>query len=73
MNYHDWSNEYFRDAEKIKKTLEKYEKMLREGKSKNKEKLNTTVFAYRNIYYELLNTGRMLRDRANGVMDNATI
>lgn len=70
MNYKAWSDEYFRDAEKLKKTLVKYEKMLKNSSGKNLEKLNSKVFAYRNIYYDLLNTGKMLLDRANGVFSD---
>ncbi len=71
MNYKEWSDEYFTDAENLKKTIRKYEAMLANGDSKNQEKLNSLIFSYRNIYYDVLNTGKLLLDRANGVFNDA--
>ncbi|MEE3333480.1 MAG: hypothetical protein VZR54_04295 [Ruminococcus sp.] len=70
MNYKEWSDEYFRDAENLKKTIRKYEAIAKNS-SRNLEKINTIIFSYRNIYYDILNTGKMLRERAGGAGDNA--
>lgn len=64
MDYFTWSQEYFKDAENLMKTIRKYEKMLKEGNVKNYEKLNSIISSYRNIYYDIYNTGKMLLVRA---------
>lgn len=63
MNYLAWAEEYYRDAENLMKTIRKYEKMLNTQKGKNLEKLNSLLASYRNIYYDVLNTGRLLEER----------
>ena len=63
MNYLVWAQEYYRDAEKLQKTITKYEKQLNTRKGKNLEKLNSIIASYRNIYYDVLNTGKMLEER----------
>ena len=64
MDYFKMSQEYFRDAEKIMKTLRKYESRLRGCKKENLEKLNSIIASYRYIYYDLYNTAKLLRNRA---------
>lgn len=71
MNYKEWSDEYFRDAENLLKTIRKYEKMLEDKNPKNLEKINSIIITYRNIYYDILNTGKLLLARANGDEYNA--
>lgn len=64
MNYFTWSQEYYRDAENLLKTIRKYEKVLKEGKMQNLEMINSIISNYRNIYYDILNTAKMLEARA---------
>ncbi len=64
MDYFTWSQEYYRDAENLLKTIRKYELMLKEGNVKNLEKINSIIAKYRGIYYDVLNTARMLEERA---------
>ena len=63
MDYKEWSREYYRDAEKLLKTLRKYQRMLKNGNGGNLEELNSTVASYRYIYYDLLNTAKLLESR----------
>ena len=63
MNYFTWSQEYYKDAENLLKTIRKYEKILKEGNIQNLEMLNSVLANYRNIYYDILNTAKMLEAR----------
>lgn len=63
MNYIEWANEYYKDAENLKKTINKYESILKEGKDKNEEKLNKTISFYTYVYYDLVNTAKMLEKK----------
>lgn len=64
MDYFTMSQEYYRDSEKILKTMRKYESKLNECRKENLEKLNSTIASYRYIYYDLLNTAKLLEERA---------
>jgi hypothetical protein len=64
MNYFTWSKEYYSDAENLLKTIRKYEEELKKGDSGNFEFLHSTISSYRNIYYDLLNTAKMLESKA---------
>lgn len=73
MDYFTMSQEYYCDAEKILKTLRKYEAKLNGCKKENLEKLNSTIASYRYIYYDLLNTAKLLQKRAkkfNNISEN---
>lgn len=71
MDYFTMSKEYYHDAEKIKKTLKKYESKLNGCKKENLEKLNSTIASYRYIYYDLLNTAKLLEKRARKIHNAA--
>lgn len=71
MDYFTMSKEYFRDAENILKTLRKYESKLKGCKKENLEKLNSTIASYRYIYYDLLNTAKLLEKRGRKVQNAA--
>ena len=64
MDYFTMSQEYFRDAENVLKTMRKYESKLNGCKKENLEKLNSKIASYRFIYYDLLNTAKLLEKRA---------
>lgn len=64
MDYFTMSKEYFQDAKKILKTLRKYEEKLKNSRKENLEKLNSKIASYRYIYYDLLNTAKLLEKRA---------
>lgn len=64
MDYFTWSQEYYRDAENLLKTIRKYELQLKAGETDNLELLNSTISSYRYIYYDLRNTAKMLESRA---------
>lgn len=64
MDYFIWSQEYYRDAENLLKTIRKYEQQLKAGETDNLELLNSTISSYRYIYYDLRNTAKMLESRA---------
>ena len=65
MDYKEWAEEYFAEAEKIRVIKEKYE-ALQTQKGINQEKVNKMALFYSNQYYDLINTGQMLLGRANG-------
>ena len=64
MDYFTWSQDYYRDAENLLKTIRKYEQQLKAGETDNLELLNSTISSYRYIYYDLRNTAKMLESRA---------
>ncbi len=66
MDYKKWAEEYFIDAEKVMKTIKKYEKLLESGEEKNEENINSIIAFYRYVYYDILNTGKMLLNKAEG-------
>lgn len=63
MDYFTWSKEYYRDAQNIGKVIKKYEAQLKSRDCSNFEYINSTIASYRSIYYELLNTAKMLEAR----------
>lgn len=67
MNYNEWAREYFNDADNLMKTIRKYENLLKEGNEKNEENLNSIIASYRYVYYDLINTAKMLKKKAEGV------
>ncbi|MBR2108426.1 MAG: hypothetical protein IJ932_00540 [Ruminococcus sp.] len=67
MDYFTMSKEYFQDAKKILKILRKYEAKLKSSKKENLEKLNSKIASYRYIYYDLLNTAKLLEKRAKKI------
>ena len=67
MDYFTMSKEYVQDAKKILKTLRKYEAKLKKSKKENLEKLNSKIASYRYIYYDLLNTAKLLEKRAKKI------
>lgn len=64
MDYFTWSQEYYKDAENVLNTIKKYENALNNGEITNMEMVNSLVANYKCIYRELLNTGRILEQRA---------
>ncbi len=71
MNYHTWSQEYYRDAKNIAEVIKKYEKQLKSRRSVNLENLNAIIAAYRKIYYDLLDSAHILEARAGDDRDAA--
>ena len=63
LNYFTWSQEYYETAEELKKTIKKYETVLKEGKVQNLELINSIIATYKNIYYDLINTGKLIEER----------
>lgn len=66
MNYKKWAEEYFNDAENVMKTVKKYEKRIESGEEKNEENINSIIAFYRYVYYDLINTGKMLLKKSEG-------
>lgn len=58
------AREYYVSAEKLKKTISKYENKLKTAEQRNLEEINSIIASYRNIYYDVFNTARMLEERA---------
>ena len=64
MDYSVMAREYYESAEKLKKTISKYENKLKTAEQRNLEEINSIIASYRNIYYDVFNTARMLEERA---------
>ncbi len=64
MDYSVMAREYYVSAEKLKKTISKYENKLKTAEQRNLEEINSIIASYRNIYYDVFNTARMLEERA---------
>lgn len=71
MDYFTWSQEYYRDAQNLRKTIKKYEEQLKKGDALNSEKLNSVISSYRYIYYDVLNTAKLLESRGQEKMNAA--
>ncbi len=71
MNYFTWSREYYRDAEKLLKHIRKLEEELKTANKLNLEEINSTIASYRYIYYDVLNTAKLLEERARKATDAA--
>ncbi|MBQ5347491.1 MAG: hypothetical protein IIU39_05530 [Ruminococcus sp.] len=67
MNYNEWAEEYFNDAKKVMKTIKKYEKRIESGEETNEENINSIIAFYRYVYYDILNTAKMLKNRAEAI------
>lgn len=63
MNYFRWSKEYYEDAKNLLRTIRKYEKALKNKDVQNLEAINSIIANYRNIYYDIINTAKMLEER----------
>lgn len=63
MNYLIWAQEYYTDAGNLKKVIESYEQRLKRGEYTNYESISSIISGYRNIYYEVLNTAKLLEAR----------
>lgn len=63
VSYYKMSEEYYSSAEKIKNLIEKL-KANQELKTKNPKEYNSNISAVRAIYNECIQTGNLLRERA---------
>lgn len=61
------AQDYRKDAENILKTIRKYEARLDTAKRINLEKLNSTIASFRYIYYDLINTAKLLEERGGKI------
>lgn len=64
MNYLEWSENYRKDAEKILRVIEKKKALLKDASQDEKTTLSRDILRYRKIYYDLMQTACLLRDRA---------
>ena len=63
ISYKEQADEYFDSANKIRKTINKYREQLKKSTPENHvnyEFVNDTIYRYRKIYCDLINTGNML-------------
>lgn len=67
MNYNEWAEEYFNDAKNVMKTIKKYEKRIESGEETNEENINSIIAFYRYVYYDIMNTAKMLKNRAEAI------
>lgn len=59
MDYNEWAQEYFTQAEKIQEKIEK----LKALNSSNAESMNSMINSYKYIYYELIGTAKLLKEK----------
>ena len=63
MDYMNWAEEYYRDADSLLPVIEKYKAKLKHSRGKNYEHLNSVIMNYRLIYFDLIRTGKTLEER----------
>lgn len=74
MDYVEWANQYYADANKIKEVVQKYKERIKRAKTKaEKEELKSKMVSYDLIYKDLRNTGDLLFKRANNVVVKTSI
>lgn len=69
MNYIQWSDDYYNQAHKLLKVIEKKKAMLKKSTADERHAINADIIQLRNIYYECMLTAKHLRLRA-GEMAN---
>ena len=67
MNYREWSNEYYSEAEKFALVIDRLKKSRRGASKKKKKELDAKIAAYRCFYHECVDTANHLMDRSRGV------
>lgn len=65
MDYKAMSEEYYETAKGLKRTIGKYKNMLK-GSKCNREYVNAQIAGFRSIYYDVVNTAKLLENRAKG-------
>jgi hypothetical protein len=64
LDYNRIADGYEKDAENLKKTIDKYKAQLK-GRKINREALNKIIDSYELIYYDLIGTAADMRKRGN--------
>ena len=64
MDYFKWSHEYYQEAEKIKRNLEKMKKKLRTISMYERRTLEDNIHKLKLIYYECMQTAAYLESIA---------
>ena len=71
MNYYEWAQEYFEEAEKIKRNLERMKKQLKTISMYKRRTLEDNIQKLQLIYYECMHTATYLENIARGKRDAA--
>ncbi len=68
MNYFEWSQQYYDTAKDIDNTILKLKKQRCKACLTEKKELDLKIAKYRTIFYECMQTARLLELRHKGVM-----
>lgn len=63
IDYDDWADEYLAQADSVQETICKYETLLKESGSINRERINNIIFRYKLIKADLLRTAKHLSEK----------
>ena len=63
MNYEKWSLEYFEEAEKILRNMERLKEKLKKSKVDERQTIKQNIIRLRYLYYETLHTASYLKSR----------
>lgn len=63
MNYQEMARECERDAENLKKVIDKYKSQLKDSRGINREEMNAKIFNFELIYHELIGKANWLRKK----------
>ncbi len=68
MNYLEWSTEYLNAAKGIDDTITKLRTQRKNATFSEKKELDATIYKYKTIFNECMQTARLLELRHKGVM-----
>ncbi len=71
MNYEEWSLEYFEEADKILRNIERLKEKQKVAKLDEKQTIKRSIVRLRYLYYECLHTAAYLKNRWEEMMLNA--
>lgn len=67
IDYDNWADEYLAQANLVQETIYKYETLLKESGSINRERINNIIFQYKLIKADLLRTAKPLSEKRTKV------
>ncbi len=71
MNYEKWSLEYFEEAEKILRNIDRLKEKQKRAKVDEKQTIKRNIVRLRYLYYETLHTASYLRNRWEEISGHA--
>ncbi len=71
MNYEKWSLEYFDEAQKILRNIEKLKEKQKRVKVDERQTIKQNIIRLRYLYYETLHTASYLKNRWEEIIGHA--